>query len=95
MASAFEKDFPNTAKVLNEIFSSAGSIKLALADTHLSVDEIVESIPDDNIKQGIRDQLVALKALPGEFNKLVHDPFKLMTEAMPFIVASATAGVFK
>lgn len=77
---SFETDYPSLSKVLGEVFESAGSIKLALADGHVSVDEIVSAIPDAEVQAYVREMLLALSALPGEVHKVVSSgPWGMMS----------------
>lgn len=94
--ASFEQDYPDTAKVITEFSQSAGSIKLGLKDSHLTVDEIVASIPDENLREGIKTQLTCLKALPAEFEKLkAAGPWVMMSQFAPFLMQALTTGVFK
>lgn len=67
---SFETDYPDLNMLLTDLFESAGSIKLALADGHVTVDEIVGAIPDAGTQQFIHQLLTALQGLPGEMKKV-------------------------
>lgn len=86
---AFANDYPVLAEAVHDIFDTAGDIKLALSDGRVTVDEIVEAIPDDAAKETVRRLLNALKALPDEFSRLMKNPWAMMTEFAPYLMAEA------
>lgn len=76
---SFETDYPQLDRVLGEVFEAAGSIKLAMADGHVSVDEVVGAIPDAEVQAYVRELLTALMALPGEVKAvLASGPWGMM-----------------
>lgn len=60
----------NLDYLLGEIFESVGDIKKALADGHMSVDEIVGAIPDEATREYLRRLFGALRELPAEVGGL-------------------------
>ncbi|MGH7954751.1 MAG: hypothetical protein ACREOZ_02195 [Gloeomargaritales cyanobacterium] len=91
---ALSDEYPNTDYVLGQIFESAGDIKLALADGHLSVDEIVNAIPDSAVKDYLHKLLTALGGLPAEMRQVSSDPWKMMTSFAPALLSRVMA-IFK
>lgn len=90
----FSTEYPDADYLLTEFFDSAGDIKKALADGHLSVDEIVNAIPDPGIKEGVRRNLTALKGLPAEMSQIAKNPWKMAMEFVPMLVTRVMA-IFK
>lgn len=90
----FKDNYPVLADSVHNVFDSIGDIKLGLKDGHLDMDEIVEAIPDQRAQEAVRELLGALKALPEEFTRLMKNPWVMMTEFAPFLMAEAQ-GIFK
>ena len=91
---AFPDEYPNTDAIFTKFFESAGSLKLALADGHITVDELVAAIPDESMREDIRDMLIALSGLPAEMAKISKNPWRMATEFVPMLIARVMA-IFK
>ena len=76
---AFENDFPELAEATVAIFDMLGDLKLALKDGKVTIDEIVGLISDTGLKKSLRDGLEGLSDVPGEVQKLLKNPWNLMT----------------
>lgn len=76
---AFEQDYPELAEAGVAIFEMLGDLKLALNDGKVSVDEIVGLVSDTGLKESLRRGLDGLELIPGEVEKLLRNPWNLMS----------------
>jgi len=91
---SFESEYPNLAYLLDEVFESVGSIKLALKDGDLDPEEIVAAIPDPDVREYVLKLLTALKELPAEVKAVAEGgPWKMIGVFQS--VASKVMAIFK